>query len=277
MRSKADFHVLIPTHSAHDTLSFAVESAVNQTLKPSRITIIGDGVTETVRATSIELTRKHKLVEFIDRAKHGNRGEKYRDEIIRQSDADFIAYLCDDDLLMPTHLETMATYLQTCDFVHPRPTFFSPNGKISFIQSGIENPKVRAWHSLNPPWNSISLTGTVHTRQSYLMLKQGWDAGPKHLWTDLYMWVKFLAVPEIRACTVPQTSTIKLLYSKHQRRNHLRTDLIESWSKVLSNEVALDNLIREIERLHKTFERWRRLRVVWIDIKRTVRSLSPFK
>jgi glycosyltransferase involved in cell wall biosynthesis len=228
--------VIIPTHSAHDTLRFAVQSALNQTLKPEKITIIGDGATERVRLLSDEISDEFPIVEFQDKPKLGNRGEKYRDEVIKASKADFISYLCDDDLYMPNHLEVMSKHLQDFDFVHPRPTFVNPDGTFFFLPSGIEIPKIKTWHRLDPPQNTISLTGASHTRKSYLSLENGWDAGPPEYWTDLYMWVKFFSNPKVKTFTSPHTTTVKLMHTKEDRHELSRKDLIEYWYNVTSQE-----------------------------------------
>ena len=68
MPSSSKAHVIIPTHSAHDTLRFAVHSALDQTLTPEKITIIGDGATEKVRLLSKELSDEFAIVEFQDEA-----------------------------------------------------------------------------------------------------------------------------------------------------------------------------------------------------------------
>ncbi len=229
MPSSSKAHVIIPTHSAHDTLKFAVLSALDQTSTPEKITIIGDGATEKVRLLSEELSDEFSIVEFQDEPKLGNRGEKYRDKLIQTSGADFISYLCDDDLYMPNHLEVMSKHLQDFDFVHPRPTFVNPDGAIFFLPSGIEIPKIKTWHTLNPPQNTISLTGASHTRQSYLSLEKGWDAGPPEFWTDLYMWVKFFSNSKVKTFTSPHTTTIKLMYTKTDRDQRSRSDVIEYW------------------------------------------------
>jgi glycosyltransferase involved in cell wall biosynthesis len=252
LKNKA--HVIIPTHSAHDTLEYAVLSALNQTLLPYRVTIIGDGVTEKVRALSQELVLKFSNVEFLDNPKLRNRGEKYRDSVIRASDADFITYLCDDDLYMPNHLEIMAKHLETFDFVHPRPTFVRPRGSISFLPSGIESQEIRTMHGLQPRWNTISLTGASHTRDSYLSLEEGWAAGPPEVWTDLYMWVKFLGNRELSTFTSPLTTTIKLMYQKEERELLNRGEIIQRWYQVTVIPEKLELLQRRIETRFTVFQ-----------------------
>jgi glycosyltransferase involved in cell wall biosynthesis len=249
--------VIIPTHSAHDTLRFAVLSAINQSLPPHRVTIIGDGVTEKVRAVSQDLVLKFSNVEFLDMPKLKNMGEEYRHWVINASDADFISYLCDDDLYMPNHLEIMYRQLEEFDFVHPRPTFVNPNGTISFMRSGIEHQRIRSWHRLEPPQNTISLTGATHTRQSYLSLEEGWAAGPPEIWSDLYMWVKFFRNPKISTFTSPFTTTIKLMYEKENRELLNRSDIIERWYQVTIHPEKLALLQRRIE------TRFRGIQLLW--------------
>lgn len=247
-------HVIIPTLSAHDTLTFAVLSAVNQSLRPNRITIIGDGATARVREVAQNLAKKFSEVEFLDKPKLKNRGEKYRDEVIKASDSDFISYLCDDDLYMPNHLEVMSKHLEQYDFVHPMPTFVNPDGTVFFIPSGIEIPKIRSWHRSDSRQNTVSLTGASHTRQSYLSLEQGWDAGPPEYFTDLYMWTKFFASENLRTYTSPLTTTIKLVYTKSQRDLLSREDSIKEWYDVTLQADKLASFQNRIERqLKETF------------------------
>jgi len=268
-QSKA--HVIIPTHSAHDTLAFSVLSAINQSLPPYRVTIIGDGVTEKVRALSQELVLKFSNVEFLDNPKLSNRGEKYRDSVIRASDADFISYLCDDDLYMPNHLEIMSRHLEDYDFVHPRPSFISPRGSISFLPSGIESQEIRSMHRLDPRWNTISLTGASHTRDSYLSLKEGWTAGPPRIWTDLYMWVKFFGNPEVSTFTSPFTTTIKLLHKKENRELLNRGDIIQYWYEVTRQPEKLASLQGQIEK------KFRKISLAWRVAKPLWRAAMPLR
>ena len=254
MKSLVRAHVIIPTHSAHDTLTHAVLSAINQSLRPYRVTIIGDGATDEVRRVAHEMANKFSEVEFLDNPKLENRGEKYRDFVIRASNADFVSYLCDDDLYLTNHLEVMSKHLENFDFVHPRPTFVNPNGTFYFMPSGIESPKIRSWHRLDPPQNTISLTGTSHTRESYLSLDKGWDAGPPEFWTDLYMWVKFFSNPEITTFTSPHTTTVKLMYTKSDRDQHSRSDLIENWYNITRTPDQLGSFQQRLEtQLKETF------------------------
>ena len=263
--------MIIPTHSAHDTLAFSVLSAINQSLPPYRVTIIGDGVTEKVRALSQKLVLKFSNVEFLDNPKLSNRGEKYRDSVIRASDADFISYLCDDDLYMPNHLEIMSRHLEDYDFVHPRPTFFNLSGAASFLRSGVESPEVRSWHKLEPPQNTISLTGASHTRQSYLSLQEGWSAGPPEIWTDLYMWVKFFRNAEVSTFTSPFTTTIKLMYEIKNRELLNRGDIIQYWYEVTRQPEKLASLQGQIEK------KFRKISLAWRVAKPLWRAAIPLR
>lgn len=247
MNSNSKAHVIIPTHSAHDTLALAALSALDQSLAPHRVTIIGDGATSEVREVAEELSRRHDVIEFLDNPKLKNRGEKYRDEVIKSSDADFISYLCDDDIYMPSHLEVMAKHLEEFDFVHPRPTFVKPDGTFFFLPSGIESQRIRDWHTLEPPRNTISLTGACHTRESYLSLDVGWDAGPPEIWTDLFMWAKFFANPDVTTFSSPLTTTVKLMHSSDARGALNRADLVEHWYDLTRQPDQLAAFLNQVE------------------------------
>lgn len=245
------FHIIIPTHNAHDTLFFAVQSALNQTLPPDKITIIGDGVSQKVRKVATELESRIGSVEFLDKPKLQNRGEKYRDEVIKTSESLYITYLCDDDLFLPDHLESMSRFLKQYDFVHPRPTFVNPDSGVFFLPSGIEIPKIRFWHRLEPQQNTISLTGASHSKAAYLQLEKGWEPGPENIWTDLFMWVKFFENSKLTTFTVPQTTTVKLMYTKRQRDTLMRKPIISHWYEIISQPKFLSQLKIQFEDSYK--------------------------
>jgi hypothetical protein len=118
---------------------------------------------------------------------------------------------------------------------------------VSFAPSGIESPEIRSWHKLDPPQNTISLTGASHTRQAYLALEEGWSAGPPGIWTDLYMWVKFFRNSEVSTFTSPFTTTIKLLYDKETRELLTREEIIKRWYQVTIFSDKLAKLQRRIQ------------------------------
>jgi glycosyltransferase involved in cell wall biosynthesis len=180
--------VIIPTHNHPGTLGVAIESVQNQTVSNLRVVVIGDGVLDDTRDLMARIVRADQRVTFLDRPKTARHGEEYRDEVIRASSEDVIAYLCDDDLMFPQHLEHLTQVLDGNDFANPLPVLMRSDGSLQIIPGDLDNPESVLWHLDSQTMrNSVSLSGVVHTRSSYLRLPRGWHSAPVGRWTDHYM------------------------------------------------------------------------------------------
>lgn len=96
--------VVIPTYNRPKETLRAVESALNQTFKPSQIVVVDDGSNdETVRELEGKLSGVS--VEFVKLKHTGNPG-LVRNEGIKRIQTELIAFLDSDDYWMPFKLET---------------------------------------------------------------------------------------------------------------------------------------------------------------------------
>src|SRR5262245_58512149 len=120
--------VLIPTHDNGRTLWWSVQSALDQTVTDLEIIIVGDGTTDSTRATAIELCTVDPRVRFIDNPKGERHGELHRDAALQNVNGEIVCYLADDDLWLPTHVETMLSLLREADFATTVPLRFEPDG-----------------------------------------------------------------------------------------------------------------------------------------------------
>jgi glycosyltransferase involved in cell wall biosynthesis len=108
--------VLIPTYNHGELLRHSVRSALWQTLQPSEILIVGDGVTVTTREVALDLAKTGPRIRFYDFPKGARLGEQHRNAALRDVNADIVCYLSDDDLWFPNHVETVAGLLAFADF-----------------------------------------------------------------------------------------------------------------------------------------------------------------
>nr|KGA07669.1 MAG: hypothetical protein GM42_0925 [actinobacterium acMicro-1] len=202
--------VIIPTHNHPGTLATAVQSVQNQTVSDIRIVVIGDGVNDDTRQIMAAIVRADDRVSFLDKPKTARHGEEYRDEVIRSSSEEVIAYLCDDDLMFPQHLEHLLSVLDGHDFANPLPVLMQPDGSLLIIPGDLANPLSVLWHLDSEIMrNSVSLSGVVHTRSSYERLPMGWRTAPAGRWTDHYMWQQYFALPGFRGATAKISTTAK--------------------------------------------------------------------
>jgi glycosyltransferase involved in cell wall biosynthesis len=108
--------VILPTHRHGQTIGYSVESVLRQTHADLRLHIVGDGCTAEVEKSvgSIEDPRVH----FYNLPKAKGYGYANRNHVLRRSAAPYVAYVTDDDLWFPDHLErALATLEQGFDLV----------------------------------------------------------------------------------------------------------------------------------------------------------------
>lgn len=208
--------VIIPTHNHATTLELAARSVLEQSASALELVIIGDGVGDDTRDVVAGLRAADDRVAFVDRPKGERHNEPVRDEVIRGSSAPLVAYCGDDDLLLQHHLDHMIGALGDRDFVHPLEVYVGacrPADAQWLLHYGPVDLSRRAWvRAHQPPLNInvISLTGVVHTRESYLRLPHGWRTTPRGYKTDHYMWQQYFAQPGFRGASAPVSTVIKL-------------------------------------------------------------------
>jgi glycosyltransferase involved in cell wall biosynthesis len=98
-----EFTVGIPTHNRRETALLALASALEQTRPPKRVLVIADGCTDGTQEAVA--TSGDPRVEVIDRPKGPGAGYAHRDEVLRRAGEGVVAWLGDDDLWLPDHLE----------------------------------------------------------------------------------------------------------------------------------------------------------------------------
>ena len=119
--------VLVPTSiDRGPLLPLSIGSIQRQTLREIEIFIIGDGVEEITRQQISDLIAQDPRIRFFDHPKHRRRGEPYRHAALQEARGEIVCYMCDRDLMLPDHVETMHRLLQGADFattllyhVHP--------------------------------------------------------------------------------------------------------------------------------------------------------------
>lgn len=201
--------VILPTHDHASTLDLSIESILEQTVADLALVVIGDGVGDDTRDVVRGAMARDARVTFMDLPKSARHAELARHAVIQASVSPVIAYHGDDDLLMPHHLEHMVNLLNGVDFAHPLPAFVEPDGSISVVPTDLTRSECLSWHLVQPPRNAVSLTGVVHTRESYFRLPYGWRETPPDIPTDLYMWRQFFTLPGLRAISSRRATTLK--------------------------------------------------------------------
>ena len=191
--------VLIPTHEHVASLRHAVASVRQQTLRDFELFIVGDGVSDAGRALVSELVASDSRIRFFDFPKGPRKGEIHRHQALQHAQGRFVAYLGDDDIWLPNHLEVLGALLADADFGHTLQVGVDAAGDFVFLPADLENPAFRQ-RMLTELFNRFDFTFAGHTTEAYRRLPHGWRTTPPDFpWTDLYMWRQFLAEPWCRA------------------------------------------------------------------------------
>ncbi len=191
--------VLIPTHDHPETLPLAVASVQAQSLQDFELFVVADGVGGATRRAMAELAARDSRIRVFDFPKGPRKGEVHRHAALREAAGRIVAYLGDDDLWMPNHLETLNGLLTTADFGHSVHLGIDAQGILRARPADLENPTFRD-RLLSEMFNAFDLTFAGHTLAAYRRLPEGWRTTPPEFpWTDLYMWRQFLSQPWCRA------------------------------------------------------------------------------
>jgi Glycosyl transferase family 2 len=271
-RSRPAAAVLVPTHDHPMTLDLAVRSALEQTVAEIEVLIVGDGVGEETREVTSSLEREDERVRLLDLPKGPNHGEVHRGTAIESTDAEIVCYLCDDDLLLPAHVESMRELLAEADLAHSQNGYLQADGSWSHIFADLSSPACRAW-VLRPGSNVVSLTGTAHTVAAYRRLPHGWRTTPAGRWPDHHMWQQFLAEPWVRAVTAPRVTALQFPSHMGGREDwppERRRAELESWRATLATpegRALLEAAIGEAVRTQATSE-WLQRDALEIELRR---------
>ena len=203
--------VLIPIHDKPGTLPLTVDSVLRQSVADLEVILIGDGVTDAVRAVVRELLTRDGRVRFLDLPKGPHHGERYRHDAIGAAEGEAIFYLCDDDLLLPEHVADLLALLESHDLVQCLNGYVTASGSVRLYPGDLADPDCRA-AMLSPEhrFNFVSITGTAHTRAAYLDLGDRWDTTPPGWPPDHWQFAKFVRRPGFRGATSPRMTALQL-------------------------------------------------------------------
>lgn len=192
--------IIVPTTGNRGALlPYSIGSIQNQTVQEIEIFIMGDGVTDETKQVIQKLKSDDIRIKFFDHPKHERRGEIYRHQALQEAKGEMVCYLCDRDLMLPDHVETMLGLLEKYNFVST--TFINVkenqglniNQYISYYGPASENDDKEVQKG------NISLSNVAHSLELYHQLPYGWRTTPGDEYTDIYMWKQFLAHPQCNA------------------------------------------------------------------------------
>jgi glycosyltransferase involved in cell wall biosynthesis len=240
--------VLVPIHDKPTTLPLTVDTVLRQSVQDLEVLLIGDGVTPEVRDVVAALCDADDRVRFLDFPKGPHHGERYRHDAIRTARSDAIFYLCDDDLLLPDHVADLLALLETHNLVQSLNGWVTADGRIRFYADDISQPEAVELHLGDArPFNSLSITGTAHSRAFYDELGDPWDTTPPGRWPDHWQFRKLMGHPGYRGAT--STRMTALQFPTHMDARDSWTDEerwaeLDRWHRLVVTPGAQDEIER---------------------------------
>lgn len=240
--------VLIPTFDHAATLPLTVESVQAQTMTDFEILIVGDGVTPSVRQVALALEADDERVTFLDFPKGPNHGEIHRHTAIQQSAGEVIAYLCDDDLMLPEHLADLSGLLESRDFVQSLNGRIDPDGTFHLYPGDLSDSAfVYRLCDINRGFSFVSITGTAHTRALYDRAQCPWETTPAGEWPDQYQWRRMLMSGVVIGATSTRMTALSFPTHMSGRASWTpseRAAEIESWAAIVRAPLAQQEVDR---------------------------------
>ena len=200
--------VVVPTFDHGPTLERSIPTALAQTVSDIEVFVVGDGVPDVTRDIMARLVAQDRRVRFFDNPKGPGNGEVNRAAALREARGRIVAYLSDDDLWMPEHLEELEGLLADADFAHTYPIRIEPDGAVADWNVDLSLGWYRG--AMLDGTNFVPLACGGHTLDLYRRLPHGWRTRPQGIWSDLYMWQQILSVPGVRAVSGSRPTVLHL-------------------------------------------------------------------
>ncbi len=259
MTGACEATVLVPTLDHGPTLRFSLASALAQTVEDIEVFVVGDGCPPTTCELVEELAARDGRLRFFDRPKGERHGEAHRHEALAEARGRVVAYLCDDDLWHPTHLESLIDLLAESDFAHTLP--LAANADMSLHVWTVDLALAADRRLILDVENRIPLSFVGHTLDFYRSLPRGWHPAPAGNFPDHYFYRQCLGVESCRAASGTRLTGVH--FPSPDRRGWTeeeRLEELELWSARVRTEwtAVLDSALQSVARDRALLEsRWR--------------------
>jgi len=233
MTATPTFTIMLPIHRPPLMLEYAVSSVLEQQRQDFELLIICDGPpSASVEAAEVYAARDPRIRAFVF-PKGKRNGELHRHHALQEAHGSLVCQIADDDLWFPTHLDGVAALLAQFDFGHLLQISLLRDGTPYCHIGDLQDSWLRARMSAEC-FNFFGPTPAAYRLSAYRALPVGWSPAPREIMSDLYMWRKFIAQPEIRCGTRFEFTSLHI-------STHHRSDMTEA-SRRAENAAWRDRL-----------------------------------
>jgi len=133
------FTVLLPTRNRSPLLRLAIASVLDQTERDFELLVVGDACTDD--SAAVVSSFDDPRIRWFDLPKAFGFGYANRNIALRQSSGQHIAFLADDNLLFPDHLERLAATIDAsgAEWAYSRPLWVAADGVVVPFASNLLN------------------------------------------------------------------------------------------------------------------------------------------
>lgn len=231
MRRRPSATILMPTHDHAHLIGYSLRCIQEQTYSNFELFVVGDGASAKTRDVVESFAKKDRRIRYFDFPKGQRHGEAHRHVVMQEARGDIVAYCGDDDLWLRNHLASLAKLLKQCDFGHM--VQINVHGQNEFIVYPGSFAEPDCWRKVRDGETAFfGLTVGGHRMSAYRALPVGWSPAPPEIYTDQFMWRKFLHQPGLRfasgleATSIHIASPLRTDWTAAQRIAELR-DLFE--------------------------------------------------
>lgn len=209
--------ILCPTYDHVDTLYASIASVRAQHFTEWEMVVIGDGAPDRTFQIVDAITQEDPRIRAYHHPKSARYGEIYRDPVIRESEAEFVCHLSDDDIWMPDHLTQMIRLLEHAEWANQAPLRMLVGGGAEWWPINHGTPTMREAVTRHVTV-SAGINYVAYRKDAYLRLPEGWTCAPWEAGTsDVYMWAKFFRNSSLSVASSAVTSAIKFPSSMGSR------------------------------------------------------------
>lgn len=239
--------ILCPTFDHAETLYASTASVRAQRFHDWEMVVLGDGAPNRTAEIMAEISATDHRIRYEAHPKSERFGEPYRDPVIRQSDAEFVLQLGDDDLWAPDHIDCMLDLLQEAEWANQAPLRVAPDDSAEWWPVNHGTAHMRSSIVRGVPV-SAGPNFVAYRREAYLRLPEGWTCAPPTGPSDAFMWGKFFRLTSLNVASTAATTAVKFpshVAGREKLTAEQRLAELQPWLRQISKPGFVRNLCAE--------------------------------